>query len=764
MRSAGRYALGAVAAYISIDQARIAIETTQELARTTTNLSESFGLSTKMASGFSAVAKARGIDAASLTMSFKTLSTQIENAKEGSESSVSAFNKLGISMGELKSLNTDQLIMRITEGFGKMSGSTGKAAVMSQLLGRGFSRLGFLFRDGKVGLQEYMKMAEQSGAIMSDLEKDKITRLNRAMLSLKLSQMGLYKSFALAMTPALEAAAQQLTKFTRILSDPKLSNSQKFRKISDEITNLVTKAIPPAIAAMGRQAPKIAAAFVQGFINAPVWGKLAMGAYLITKFGGVGAFFKFGQGGGRAMGLGIAAGIALSYPEIKGMVDRMLKAILPDDLVNLANKIPNPFTGFKSANTVANDVRNVRKSLFEMATQSGKSGRALGAMGKAGRQAANTASAGAKRVQGSLGGVARSAERAAQVQREGFRRAWSSISSSAQSGSRRVNTAQGNIATKSRSSSNQSKSAWSTLGGVFDTLVGKASSLLGVLGSIASKAASIPGKVAGLFQRGGPIPGTGSGDRIPAMLEPGEFVLNREAVKAYGMDTLHAMNYAVPRFATGGIVQRLKRGGKASKKDRPKPPKPKPIPRDELGRLEADLAGAELTYDTTTDDKSALIGLINYWKRIAAGPPMKKIQYGKPIWNEKKKHWEYKEKKVIDYDKLTQARNAQNSYQQQLQSIMEAEAPEPVDTGGDTSGDTGTSSGSADTSEADNNLAELNTQLQIMVSNQRSLLNVSQSQYGVLVQALAAAVSGHIGGKIGLGSQAPAVAGRLASY
>jgi Transglycosylase SLT domain/Peptidase M15 len=43
-------------------------------------------------------------------------------------------------------------------------------------------------------------------------------------------------------------------------------------------------------------------------------------------------------------------------------------------------------------------------------------------------------------------------------------------------------------------------------------------------------------------------------------------------------------------------------------------------------------------------------------------------------------------------------------------------------------------------------------------------LDVSQSQYGVLAQAVAAVVSGQIGGQVGLGFQTPSVAGSLASY
>lgn len=50
------------------------------------------------------------------------------------------------------------------------------------------------------------------------------------------------------------------------------------------------------------------------------------------------------------------------------------------------------------------------------------------------------------------------------------------------------------------------------------------------------------------FNRGGPVPGVGSGDTVPAALEPGEFVVRKKAVEAFGMNNLHKIN----RYAGGG--------------------------------------------------------------------------------------------------------------------------------------------------------------------------------------------------------------------
>ena len=43
---------------------------------------------------------------------------------------------------------------------------------------------------------------------------------------------------------------------------------------------------------------------------------------------------------------------------------------------------------------------------------------------------------------------------------------------------------------------------------------------------------------------GGQVPGSGSGDTVPAMLTPGEFVMSKGAVQSYGVNTLSSMNAA----------------------------------------------------------------------------------------------------------------------------------------------------------------------------------------------------------------------------
>lgn len=113
--------------------------------------------------------------------------------------------------------------------------------------------------------------------------------------------------------------------------------------------------------------------------------------------------------------------------------------------------------------------------------------------------------------------------------------------------------------------------AWDKVEGIFET---GGNAVISVVNKIIDAINAIPGlpnidavgmiegpqtkaqKTFNTFQRGGPINlGKPSGDSVPALLERGEYVLNREAVKAVGKDKLDHLNFKkASRFQVGGPV------------------------------------------------------------------------------------------------------------------------------------------------------------------------------------------------------------------
>ena len=113
------------------------------------------------------------------------------------------------------------------------------------------------------------------------------------------------------------------------------------------------------------------------------------------------------------------------------------------------------------------------------------------------------------------------------------------------------------------------KTAIKAIGDGLDWLWEKIKAVGNALAGIGSSKADYGGAdiAGGAFPmaRGGRVPGTGSGDTVPAMLTPGEFVNSLPSVRYYGADLFRALNARLlPRglfsgYALGGLVDALHR-------------------------------------------------------------------------------------------------------------------------------------------------------------------------------------------------------------
>ena len=113
------------------------------------------------------------------------------------------------------------------------------------------------------------------------------------------------------------------------------------------------------------------------------------------------------------------------------------------------------------------------------------------------------------------------------------------------------------------------KTAIKAIGDGVDWLWNKIKAVGDALAGLGSSSADYGGAAiaGGAFPmaRGGRVPGSGSGDTVPAMLTPGEFVNSLPAVRYYGADLFRALNARLlPRnlfsgYALGGLVDALHR-------------------------------------------------------------------------------------------------------------------------------------------------------------------------------------------------------------
>ena len=78
--------------------------------------------------------------------------------------------------------------------------------------------------------------------------------------------------------------------------------------------------------------------------------------------------------------------------------------------------------------------------------------------------------------------------------------------------------------------------------------------VLSIFGKGGGGRRNMGGRIHG-YAKGGWVPGQGSGDTVPAMLQPGEFVIKKSSAKKLGSSTLEAMNNN--RFSNGSRVRRV---------------------------------------------------------------------------------------------------------------------------------------------------------------------------------------------------------------
>lgn len=233
VRKAARWgAMGVVAAGALVAAwGKKAVTSTIDFAKSTLLLSKNFGLSTRAASEWAAVARVRGLDTKKLGMAFKTLSTQVVGARDAAGSGRDMFAKLGISQRELQAGAKDisPLMGKVADGLNKLGPGADRGAIAGKLLGRGWSDLIPVLRDGSKGLQEQLDMANKYGATLGGKPLRSMEDLIAAQREMQFAQLGLQIAFTEQVVPSLIKVFRWVAKMVN-----------QFRKGKGPIHNVVT--------------------------------------------------------------------------------------------------------------------------------------------------------------------------------------------------------------------------------------------------------------------------------------------------------------------------------------------------------------------------------------------------------------------------------------------------------------------------------------------------------------------------------------------
>ena len=420
----------------------------------------------------------------------------------------------------------------------------------------------------------------------------------------------LFEAFGKAFGPTLEKGFERLAgglqKVGDIISNPRLTNAEKFGRVMDMIVRQIEKALPKVADAGVKVAGALATGFARAWINMNPLAKLFTLGVLLRVIGGRGAILAAGGAIGKMFGAAFGTGAAAAVGPgaknagakggtaflggFRGILGKLGVAGLVAALFG-----PEVYKRIQDAGTHA-DAAGVE---FEFAAERMKKLQKAGNMGglvKAARDAQYTAkqigAAGAPlkaladRMEFVGDASKRLRERLERMRNEGAR--------SVKELANRVQYNTGVIAQVMDKNSQRGKEA---MGRNFAAaaqnvrLMMKAGTVsvkqgtklieqymvkaLQTMGFSKKEALMVrkgqdpyTGKATGGSQnltgkqRGGPIQmGAATGDSVPAMLERGEYVLNRNAVSKVGRQNLDRVNFQnAPRFQGGGIVELLHPG------------------------------------------------------------------------------------------------------------------------------------------------------------------------------------------------------------
>lgn len=137
-----------------------------------------------------------GTSMSNMSAGVKTLTNQLDNARNGSEEAIEKFEQIGISLEDIETMSREDLFQKAIMGFQNMADSTERAALANDLFGRAGQELGPLFNMTSDQMQEAIDKASEYGMVLSDDAvkasagfKDELTTLQGTLTGFKNNMM-----------------------------------------------------------------------------------------------------------------------------------------------------------------------------------------------------------------------------------------------------------------------------------------------------------------------------------------------------------------------------------------------------------------------------------------------------------------------------------------------------------------------------------------------------------------------------------------------
>ena len=254
------------------------VKATGELADygdTIDKMSQKVGMSTDAYQEWDYILKISGTEMASMTTGLKTLTNQLDAAKNGSESATAMFASLGLSMDDLATMSREDVFSAVVSGFQGMADTTERAALANDLFGKSGQELTPLFNTSVKETEALKKKVHELGGVMSGEAVKASANYQDTLTDMQTAMKGVSNQLLAEFLPDLTTIMEGITELFSGDSDKGIALVSQ--GLNDMLTNMI-EMLPNVLDAGGQ----IALNLIEGLIqNLPQFAET--GVTLLVK-------------------------------------------------------------------------------------------------------------------------------------------------------------------------------------------------------------------------------------------------------------------------------------------------------------------------------------------------------------------------------------------------------------------------------------------------------------------------------------------------
>lgn len=262
------------------------------------------------------------------SIGLKTMTNKIDDALNGSSNAIGMFEKLGISVDDLKGKTREDIFGMVVSGLQNTSDELTKAAIANDVFGRSGQELMPLFNTTTESTQKLLEEAEKYGMVMSESAVKNSANFNDSLTKMQKTIDGVKNKIFAELLPGFSTIMDGIS----ALASGQDGASEKIGKGVNDVVKKISNVLPKIAETLVGIIPKLIP--VVGQILTSVVNALSSNLSIIVS-----GILKLLPGLLQAV-LGLVQGIIKALPEIITTLAEMLPTLLPTLIESILEIIP----------------------------------------------------------------------------------------------------------------------------------------------------------------------------------------------------------------------------------------------------------------------------------------------------------------------------------------------------------------------------------------------------------------------------------------